>query len=198
LCSVDLHVGYLRPCRGPTGVPRSQKSASPYMKDPTVGLCLGPCSRPIGGAVSYERGTPVGGGAAPHARGTHVVHYSIPTFKRPHAPAVKRKTRIHFHPPPSATELMATSTRALSAYHGCGVNMVSLRTLVTSEVTLFAALKSCRRVSGLGFEVFGVSRFRVICRNRGSGSGSGSGSGLGVRCSRRGARGEWLGLGVRV
>ena len=38
-----------------TGVPRSQET--PPSWDPTVGLCLGLCSGPRGGAVSYERGT---------------------------------------------------------------------------------------------------------------------------------------------
>jgi len=39
------------------GVPRSKETAPP--QDPTVGLCLGPHGSPRGGAVSYERGTPV-------------------------------------------------------------------------------------------------------------------------------------------
>ena len=39
------------------GVPRSQETAFP--QDPAVGLCLGPFGGPRGGAVSYERGTPI-------------------------------------------------------------------------------------------------------------------------------------------
>ena len=40
-----------------TGVPRSAENIPPW--DPTVALCLGPCSSPRGGAVFYERITPV-------------------------------------------------------------------------------------------------------------------------------------------
>ena len=40
------------------GVPRSQEVAAP--EKPTVGLYLRPYGGPKGGAVSYERGTPVG------------------------------------------------------------------------------------------------------------------------------------------
>jgi len=40
-----------------TGVPRSYETAPPW--DPTVAICQGPCGGPGGGAVSYERGTPV-------------------------------------------------------------------------------------------------------------------------------------------
>ena len=42
-----------------TGVPRSQETGPP--ENPTVGQGLGPCSGPRGGALSYERGTPVQG-----------------------------------------------------------------------------------------------------------------------------------------
>jgi hypothetical protein len=45
----------------PTGVPRSQEAATPW--NPTTDLCLGPRDGPKGMAVSYERGTPVGGNA---------------------------------------------------------------------------------------------------------------------------------------
>ena len=44
----------------PTGVPRSQETASRW--DPTVGLCLGPYGGPRGWAFSYERVIPVGAG----------------------------------------------------------------------------------------------------------------------------------------
>jgi len=40
-----------------TGVPHSSETAPP--KDPTVGLPLGPYGGLRGGAVSFERGTPV-------------------------------------------------------------------------------------------------------------------------------------------
>ena len=40
-----------------TGVPCLEETASP--QDSTVGLCLKPYGVPRGGAVSYERGTPV-------------------------------------------------------------------------------------------------------------------------------------------
>ena len=41
----------------PTGAPRSYETAPPY--DPTIGLYLGPYGGPRGGALSYDRGTPV-------------------------------------------------------------------------------------------------------------------------------------------
>jgi len=34
-------------------------------QDPTVGLCLGRYGGPRAGALSYERGNPVGGGGSP-------------------------------------------------------------------------------------------------------------------------------------
>ena len=48
----------IRPVPCPSaGVPRSKETAS--LQDHTVGLCLGPYGGPRGGAVPYERGTPV-------------------------------------------------------------------------------------------------------------------------------------------
>ena len=33
---------------------------TPLSRDPTVSICVGPYGGPMGSAVSYERGTPVG------------------------------------------------------------------------------------------------------------------------------------------
>ena len=50
---------FRQPSAGGTGLPHLQENAPHW--DPTVGLCLGSYGGPMGGgAVSYERGTPVG------------------------------------------------------------------------------------------------------------------------------------------
>jgi len=47
---------------GPGKHMRIEGGETAYPWDPTVALCLGPYGRPRGGAVSYERSTPVGEG----------------------------------------------------------------------------------------------------------------------------------------
>ena len=69
--SLSCGSGPITDSEGDTGVPCSYETAPPY--DPTVGICLGPYGGLRGGgAVSYERGTPVKGGSGVRVEGLEV------------------------------------------------------------------------------------------------------------------------------
>ena len=67
LCPVSAALGLTASRGGPTPLSRPEAGLQGYFapktrpppQDPTVGSCTGPYGGPRGGAVSYERGTPV-------------------------------------------------------------------------------------------------------------------------------------------